>query len=240
MSKAASGSVAPRRIVAVIPARGGSKSIPRKNIAPLGGKPLLAWSIEAARAVPAIARTIVSTDDEEIAEVAKQWGAEVMIRPADLATDTAIVIDALRDLIQRLRAQAWPPEIVVLLEPTCPLRRPTDIEACLADLDDEEVDSVASFTPAELNPWRAWRIENRQPQTFLPEVDPWSPRQALPPAYQLNGAVYAFRADRLPDDQNSLLFGRAAATVMPPERSIDIDGPLDLLLAEAMLRREKN
>ena len=230
----------PHRIVAVIPARGGSKSIPRKNIAPLGAKPLLAWSIEAAQAVSAIMRIIVSTDDQEIAAVAREYGAEVMTRPPGLATDNALVIDALRDLIERLRAERWPPEIIVLLEPTCPFRRPADIEACLAEMEDDQIDSVASFKPAELNPWRAWRIENGRPHTFLPEADPWRPRQALPTAYQLNGAVYAFRADRLPPGQPAILFGRTAATVMPPERSVDIDSPLDLILAEATLQQGIN
>ena len=223
--------------VAVIPARGGSRSIPRKSIAMLAGRPLLVWSIDAARAVGAIERIIVSTDDDEIARVALRHGAEVMRRPADLATDEALVIDALRDLLTRLSADGTRPGIVVLLEPTCPLRDAADIEACLAVLADDEIDAVATFKAADLNPLRAWRIEEGRPATFLPGVDPWQPRQRLPPAYQLNGAVYAFRADRLRPDHPSILFGRTAAVVMPPERSVDIDGPLDLIVAEALVAR---
>ena len=221
--------------VAVIPARGGSKSIPHKNIAPLGGRPLLVWSIEVAREVAAIDRVIVSTDDDAIARVAHEHGAEVDRRPAALAGDDALVIDALRELLARLAATGALPRVAVLLEPTCPLRSAADVEACLALLEDDAFDSVATFTSAALNPLRAWRIDQRRPTTFLAGVNPWLPRQRLPAAYQLNGAVYAFRADRLRPEHPSILFGNAAAVVMPFERSVDIDGRLDLLVAEAML-----
>ena len=120
-----------KRVIAVIPARGGSKSIPGKNIRPLGGKPLLAWSIEVARQVSEIDRIIVSTDDAEIAAVAKANGAEVYPRPPHLATDEALVIDALKDLLQTLESEHETTEWVVLLEPTCPLRTADDVRECL-------------------------------------------------------------------------------------------------------------
>lgn len=223
--------------MAVIPARGGSKSIPGKNVVPLGGKPLLAWSIEVARQVPRIDRIVVSSDDADIAHVAELYGAEVDVRPAQLATDTALVIDALRYLLKRWQAQGDSIRNLVLLEPTCPFRAPIDIERCLDLLDDEEVDSVATFKVAELNPVRAWRLEGNRPSTFMPDVNPWLPRQSLPASYQLNGGVYAFRADRLTDHHPAILFGRSAGVIMPPERSVDIDNPIDLLVAKAMLER---
>lgn len=226
--------------MAVIPARGGSKAIPHKNIAPLGGKPLLAWSIEVARAVAGIDHVVVSTDDAAIVTVAKQFGAEVDLRPAHLATDTALVIDTLRDMLERWHAAGVTVRTVVLLEPTCPFRTPADVEACLAALADDSVDSVATFKPAELNPMRAWRVENGRPTSFIEGADPWLPRQKLSPAYQLNGGVYAFRADRLSQDHHAVLFGNAVAVHMPPERSVDIDGPLDLLMAQEMLERGEN
>ena len=99
-----------QRVIAVIPARGGSKSVPKKNIKPLGGKPLICWSIEVAKNTPAVDRVIVSTDSDEIAQVAKSAGAEVYLRPAHLATDEALVIDALRDLIAGLRVKRKPPQ----------------------------------------------------------------------------------------------------------------------------------
>ena len=116
-----------KRVIAVIPARGGSKSVPGKNIRSLGGKPLLAWSIEVARQVSEIDRIIVSTDDAQIASVGRAYGAEVYARPPHLATDEALVIDALKDLLQTLQAERDPPEWVILLEPTCPLRTADDV-----------------------------------------------------------------------------------------------------------------
>ena len=120
-----------KRVIAVIPARGGSKSVPGKNIRLLGGKPLLVWSIEVAQQVSEIDRVIVSTDDAEIASVSRAHGAEVYARPLHLATDEALVIDALKDLLRTLQAEGEAPEWVILLEPTCPLRTSDDVRACL-------------------------------------------------------------------------------------------------------------
>ena len=116
-----------KRVIAVIPARGGSKSVPGKNIRPLAGKPLIAWSIEVARQVSEIDRIIVSTDDAQIASIGRLHGAEVYPRPPHLATDEALVIDALKHLLQTLEAEGESPEWVILLEPTCPLRTANDV-----------------------------------------------------------------------------------------------------------------
>src|SRR5271154_5251964 len=133
-----------KRVIAVVPARGGSKSVPGKNIRPLAGKPLLAWSVEVARQVSEIDRIIVSTDDAEIASVGRAYGAEGYARPPHLATDEALVIDALKDLLQTLRAEGETPEWVVLLEPTCPLRTPGDVHDCLRLVGQGTYDSVAT------------------------------------------------------------------------------------------------
>ena len=223
------------RVIAVIPARGGSKAVPHKNIVPLGGKPLIVWSIEVARSVEFIDRIIVSTDDEAIAAVAREHGAEVYRRPPYLATDTALVIDALRHLIETLRADGEAGRVLVLLEPTCPFRSRADVIACIEQLVREGKDSVATFKPADLNPHRAWVITDGQPGFFIPGVNPWLPRQQLPEAYQLNGAVYCFRIDRLAATEQGLLFGQAGAVVMPPERSVDINTLADFLMAETIL-----
>jgi N-acylneuraminate cytidylyltransferase len=134
-------------------------------------------------------------------------------------------------------------DVTVLLEPTSPLRSVEDIDACLDQLrQTPSVDSVATFTEAELNPHRAWRLKGGSPEPFIEGAVPWRPRQALPEAYQLNGAVYAFWTDRLPKDAIAPLFGQAGAVYMPAERSVDIDTELDLKLAnlivsDVMLRR---
>lgn len=224
-------------VVAVVPARGGSKSIPGKNVRALGGRPLLCWAIDAARRVSEIDRIIVSTDDAQIAEVARAHEAETYRRSAHLATDDALVIDALRELQTTLKSEGRSADIMVLLEPTCPLRSAGDIRQCITRLVAEGLDSIATFKPAQLNPHRAWRLEEGRPAPFIGGSDPWQPRQQLPPAYQLNGAVYAFYPARLPASGKTLLFGASGAVIMPESRSVDIDQELDFLLAEMVLAR---
>ena len=225
-----------RRVIALTPARGGSKSVPYKNLHPLGGKPLLAWPIETARATPSIDRVIVSTDDDRIAEAAAQLGAEVYRRSAELASDTAVVADTIRDLWRRLRAEGETAEILVLLEATSPFRSPAIIERCLRRLVDEQLDSIATFHDAEINPERTWRIAAGVPAPFISGAIPWKPRQLLTPAYQLNGAVYAFVPDRLSADSPSILFGRMGAEIVPADSVIDIDTLKDFAYANALLQ----
>jgi N-acylneuraminate cytidylyltransferase len=225
-----------KRVFAVVPARGGSKSIPGKNVKLLGGKPLLAWPIDVAREVAEVDRIIVSTDDEQIADVARRFGAEVYNRPDHLATDQALVIDALKDLLRTLAAEGDMPEWLILLEPTCPLRTAEDVRACLELAATGNYDSVATFKEADLNPHRAWRIEEGVPEVFIPGAVPWLPRQKLPKAYQLNGAVYVFRAALVQKESKSLLVGRLGAVLMPRQRSQDIDDHLDFMIVEALLR----
>lgn len=224
------------RVIAVIPARGGSKSVPGKNIKLLSGKPLLQWSIEIGKSVAYIDRVIVSTDDEQIAKIARGCGAEVYSRPAHLATDEALVIDALRDLIKTLRGEGENGGIMVLLEPTCPLRAAEDVIACL-ELLGQGYDSAATFTEAALNPHRAWKIDASRPEVFIPGAIPWTPRQKLPKAYQLNGAVYAFKMSLLDAEEKGLLLGKPGAVVMPPGRSVDIDDELDFAVVETLMQR---
>ena len=225
------------RVVAVIPARGGSKSVSRKNIREVGGKPLLAWSIDVALEAASIDRIIVSTDSEEIATVAQEHGAEVSERPERLATDDALVVDTLKHLIEKIRKEGASAAYMAMLEPTCPFRSAGDVESALELLIGDGLNSVASFTNAELNPYRAWTIEGDRPRPVIDDADPWQPRQSPPDAYQLNGGVYAFAVDALPDSGPGLLFGDCGAIVMPPERSVDIDTPLDLEFARLVAER---
>ena len=209
--------------------------MPGKNIRPLGGRPLLAWSIEVAGQVREVDRIIVSTDDSEIAAVGRTYGAEVYTRPARLATDDALVIDALKDLVLRLQSEGETAEWVILLEPTCPLRTAEDVRECLRLAAAGGYDSVATFKDAELNPHRAWRLVEGVPEVFIPGAIPWMPRQQLPKAYQLNGAVYLFRASLLASEARSLLVGKLGAVLMPRERSHDIDDRVDFMIVETLL-----
>jgi CMP-N,N'-diacetyllegionaminic acid synthase len=228
-----------KQVIAVIPARGGSKSVPGKNIRSLGGKPLLAWSIEVAKQVSEIDRIIVSTDDAQIASVGRTHGAELYARPPHLATDEALVIDALKDLLQTLQAEGETPEWVILLEPTCPLRTADDVRDCLKLVAQGEYDSVATFKDAELNPHRAWRLVDGVPEVFIAGAIPWLPRQKLPKAYQLSGAVYVFRANLLAREARSLLVGKLGAVLMPRDRSQDIDDSVDFTIVEALLKNHE-
>ncbi|MGO8816636.1 MAG: cytidylyltransferase domain-containing protein [Terriglobia bacterium] len=228
-----------KRVIAVVPARGGSKSVPGKNIRPLGGKPLLAWSIDVARQMSEIDRIIVSTDDEQIASVGRAHGAEIYARPAHLATDESLVIDALKDLIQTLRAEGETAEWIVLLEATCPLRTVEDVRECLKLVGEGGYDSAATFKDAELNPHRAWRIVDRSPEVFIPGAIPWLPRQKQPKAFQLNGAVYLFRASMLAQEGQSVLVGKVGAVMMPRDRSQDIDESIDFTIVEAILLKSR-
>jgi len=224
------------RVISVVPARGGSKSVPGKNIRLLGGKPLLAWSIDVAREVSEIDRVIVSTDDEQIGAVGRSHGAEVYARPPHLATDEALVIDALKDLLATLQAEGETAGWMVLLEPTCPQRTAGDVRECLQLIARGGYDSAATFRDAELNPHRAWRLVDGAPEPFIPGAIPWLPRQQLPKAYQLNGAVYVFRTSMLAQESRSLLVGRPGAVMMPRERSQDIDDSVDFAIVEALLK----
>jgi CMP-N,N'-diacetyllegionaminic acid synthase len=225
-----------RRVIAVTPARGGSKSVPYKNLYPLGGRPLLSWPIDCALKTPEIDRVIVSTDDDRIAAAAREFGAEVYPRPVELATDTALVADTLRHLWAQLRAEGESAGILVLLEATSPLRTPELVARCLHRLVDEELDSIATFHDAEINPERAWRIAAGVPSPFIAGAVPRKSRQQLTPAYQLNGAVYAFFPDRFPPAIPNILFGKMGAEIVPADSVIDIDTLKDFVIANAILQ----
>lgn len=223
-----------RRVIAVVPARSGSKAIRNKNLRELGGKPLLAWPILVARQSGYVDRIIVSTDGDDIARVATKHGAEVYRRPARLATDSSHVIDALHDLTGKLIAEGEKPDIYVLLEATSPFRAASDIAACLERMIAEELDSIATFAPAHLNPHRAWNIVDGVPRPFIDDAVPWTPRQQLPDAWQLTGTVYAFDAVKLPKNSPSILYGRFGAQIVGELSNLDIDTETDLKIANAL------
>ena len=133
-----------KNVLTIIPARGGSKGIPGKNIKQFAGKPLIVHSIEASLQCPLINRTVVSTDDDKIAEVAKAHGAQVIRRPDELASDTSVVIDAIRYTVRKIEEEGGVVDIVILLEPTSPFRRQEDIEKCIQVLLENKADSAAT------------------------------------------------------------------------------------------------
>ncbi len=222
-------------VYAMIPARGGSRGIPRKNLAPLASRPLIAHTIEAARASRRVDRVMVSTEDDEIAEVAQQWGAEVPFRrPESLAKDTASGSDVSRHWLEWLDAEGDRPWAVVHLQATSPLRTADDIDAAIELLERSSCDCVASVCPVGEHPTYMYRLVDDRAEPFLDADALPAHRQRAEPLYRLNGAVFATRfAAALAAGQFHLT--PFAVQIMPAERSIDIDTPLDLALAETIL-----
>lgn len=215
-------------VVGLIPAREGSKGIPRKNLAPLAGKPLLAWTIEAASESTTVTRLVVSTDWEEAAELARQLGAEVLGRPPDLAADETPMLDVVRHALAELGAC----DVLVLLQPTSPLRRAEHVDSAVRLLVESDADSVLSVVevPHQFRPGKL--MAAAEGRLVALGADP-PHRHGGAPLYARNGpAVLALRPDRLGDD---LYGGDCRPYVMAPMDSVDVDGPDDLRLAEFLL-----
>jgi len=227
--------------LAIIPARGGSKGLPRKNVLPLLGKPLIAYTIEAARAARSLERIVVSTESVEIAEIARQYGAECsFLRPPELARDETPTLPVLQQALSQLKStEDYEPEIIVLLQPTSPLRPAADIDRAIALLKQTGADSVVSLCDARHSPYWMNRLEGDRVLPFLQNVPEYARRQDLPPVYRLNGAVYATRR-RILMEQNRLLGEDTRGIVMDAESSVDIDTPLDLKIAMLILQERQN
>lgn len=222
------------RVLALIPARGGSKGLPGKNILPLGGRPLLAWTIRAARASRYIDRLVLSSDDPAIIAVAEQEGCEVPFRRAPaLATDEASSVDVVVDAIGRLPGH----DIVVLLQPTSPLREAADIDATLETLSRRGAEACVTVRSAEEHPYWTFRLDDdaRLSPYCTPADGIPAQRQRLPAAWCLNGAVYAARIPAFLRSR-SFLGPHTVAQPMPAERSADIDTRADLERVEQALR----
>jgi CMP-N,N'-diacetyllegionaminic acid synthase len=225
------------RIVGLVTARGGSKGIPRKNVLPLAGKPLIAWTLEAALESRKLDRVIVSTDDAEIADVARAWGATVpFMRPAELARDDSSHIDVVQHALDWLAAHEHSePEYLLTLQPTSPLRTSEDIDAAIAIAVERDAQAVVSVVNAGTHPFLAKRImDDGTLEDLVPTSGGYLRRQVLPPAYGLNGAIYLNRSASLRNDGTFLPRG-TVAYVMPAERSLDVDTPWDFYLADLIL-----
>lgn len=224
--------------VGIIPARGGSKGIPGKNLAPLAGKPMIAWTIQTVKQSLHTNRVIVSTDSEEIAQIAKQYEAEVpFLRPPELAQDDTPGIAPILHAIKWLEDnEGYVPDLVMCLQPTSPLRSSKDIDAAIELLVQQKAEAVISVTPVDQHPY--W-MQSVDPAGWMKDFvacdSPVTRRQDLPPVYAPNGAIYlAYRAVLL--ERETWHTERTYAYVMPPERSLDVDTNWHLHLAELILK----
>jgi CMP-N-acetylneuraminic acid synthetase len=230
------------QVLAVVPARGGSKGIPRKNLQLLGGKPLVAHAVEVARASRLVTRVLCSTDDPEIADVARTAGAEVpFLRPAELARDTSEDWPVFVHVLDWLeREEGWRPDLIVNLRPTSPLRRPSHVERAIELLLETGADSVKAVCLARQHPHKMWlRQGDASIVPFLKTAfrlarGPDVSRAELEDVYWQNGVVDVTRREVI-REQRVMIGRNVAGLVTEAADSIDIDTPLDLQLAELLL-----
>jgi N-acylneuraminate cytidylyltransferase len=218
-------------VLGVILARGGSKGVPRKNVLDLAGKPLIAWTIEAALGAECIDELILSSDDDEIMRVAREHGCSVPFRrPDTLAQDDSTSIDALLHALDQVPGYDY----VVLLQPTSPLRTAADVDAAVRACLSHEAPGCVTVTPAEEPPQWMFTLDADRHLTPLFDDIPMR-RQEASDVYVLNGAVYVARVDWLRDTR-TFLHDDVVAVPMPRKRSVDVDDAVDFAIAEALLR----
>jgi CMP-N,N'-diacetyllegionaminic acid synthase len=221
-----------RSLLAIIPARGGSKEVPRKNLREIAGKPLIAWAFEEGRKSQYLDRLILSSEDPEIIAVARAWGCEVpFVRPAELARDETpgieLVLHALNALPERY-------DYVVLLQPTSPLRLAEDIDGCVETCLGHQAPACVTVTEVDQSPFWMYRLDtSRHLVPLIEQQRIPDRRQDLSPVYILNGAVYVAQTAWL-HQQRTFLTSETVAHIMPRERSLDVDTEFDLQICESL------
>ena len=224
-------------VLGLVPARGGSKGVPGKNVRPLAGRTLLEYTARAARESGVIDRIVLSTDSVEIAEAGRRAGLEVpFMRPATLAGDDTPMVPVITHAIDELARGGWSPDIIVLLQPTSPLRRPDHIRDAVKALRDSTADSVVTVVevPRHLSPDYVMRIDGGRLKPFLPEGARVTRRQDARPAYSRDGTVYAFRRSTL--ERSGGIYGDDCRPLLIDARdSLSIDSPADWDQAERIL-----
>lgn len=223
-----------KKVLAIIPARGGSRGVPRKNIRSLAGKPLIAWTIEEAKKSKYIDRLILSSEDDEIIKVAKKYGCEVpFVRPVQLSQDNSLGIDPVIHALEEIEGYDY----VVVLQPTSPLRLVEDIDGCIDRILETNSTACVSVTEPNASPYWMYKVnEKGNMQPLIKQEELITRRQELPTVYTLNGAVYIAEIDWLKKSR-SFLTEETVAFLMSKNRSYDIDTEEDFLLCEWLLNR---
>ena len=234
-----------QKVIAIIPARGGSKGVPRKNIRLLGGKPLIAYTIEVALKSSLIDRVLVTTDDQEIAEVARSFGAEVpFLRPAELAADDTPPDPVLKHTLEFLETkEGYRPDIIVWLEPPTPFRTLEEVEEAIRIFkDDEEADSLRAVCEPSQNPYKMWTLEGKYLTPLITQAGRalhTGPRQKTGKVYWQNGSIFLLRYKTIMEKGN--FFGdKILPLIVSNSRNIDIDTEEDLRRAEHYLAMQKH
>jgi CMP-N-acetylneuraminic acid synthetase len=228
----------PAQVLGLIPARGGSKGIPRKNIRPLAGRPLLEYTADSALAARRLSRVVLSTEDPEVADAGRRCGLEIpFMRPADLAQDATPSLAVVQHALRWLETRGDRYDAVCLLEPTAPFRGPDEIDGCIALLEESGADAVITVrcVPDEFNPhWTYLRDARGYLRLSTGEGTPVPRRQSLPPAYHRDGSVYVTRRD-VALDRNSLYGDRLVGYVVHDRPWVNIDTAEDWARAEELI-----
>jgi N-acylneuraminate cytidylyltransferase len=223
-----------RKVVAIIPARGGSKGIPLKNLVPLAGKPLIQWTIEAARNSRFIDEIYVSSDSQTILECAAQSGARIILRPDELARDETLTVPVLQHTLAVLEEQGHVFDDMILLQPTSPLRTSEHIDVAFQCFYTADASSLISVVEPDHSPLKSFTVENGFLNGIVNNQYPFSRRQDLPKTYLANGAIYIIHVEAF-KKTGSLMTERCIPFIMDASSSIDIDGNADLAIAEELL-----
>ncbi len=229
------------KTLGIIPARGGSKGVKDKNIRIVAGEPLISYSINAAQNSKLLTHYLTTTDSEKIANIAREYGSYVLMRPDELARDETpmlpVVIHAIEHAEKRFQIRY---DSIVILQPTAPIRKGEDIDAVIKILENKpEIEGVVSVCPMnEIHPARMYKVDKRgEMKSLWPEWET-AQRQSLPVVYYRNGALYAVRCSIL-YEQNTLLPKKKAAYIMPVEHMVNIDDMRDLIIADVMVKMWK-
>ncbi|MBI4375879.1 MAG: acylneuraminate cytidylyltransferase family protein [Elusimicrobia bacterium] len=225
------------KILGLIPARGGSKGIPGKNIKPLGGKPLLAYTLEAARLCGRLDRLLLSTDSPEIAKTAEALGLPVpWLRPAELASDSSHSMDLVLHALKRLDEEGYRPDAVLLLQPTSPFRSADTLRKAIDMLESLRCPAVVSFSPARERPHHFYTLSpDGAISPLLAQSEPTGPRQALPVFYKIDGSIFLNTTESLLRDKVFVPPG-TRALISPESERVDLDTMDDWRLAESLLQ----
>jgi CMP-N,N'-diacetyllegionaminic acid synthase len=223
-----------KTFLVIIPARGGSKRLPRKNVLELSGKPLIVWSIEAGLKSKYIDKVVVTSDDDEILSISKEYGAEIIKRPDYLANDTAKTFDAIKHTIENMQKYDY----IVLLQPTSPLRNEFHIDEAIELLELKKADAVVSVCEMEHSPlWSNTLPKDDNMNSFLKDEVLNKRSQDLETYYRLNGAIYICKTEKLLSEESFFLKDNIFAYKMDRLNSIDIDEEIDFLIAKIIKER---
>lgn len=223
-----------KTFLAIIPARGGSKRLPRKNVLDLAGKPLIAWTIDAGLKSKYIDKVIITSDDDEILDIAKQFGSYIIKRPDELASDTSTSFDAIKHTIDNVEKY----DFIILLQPTSPLRNFKHIDEAIKLLESKKADAIVSVTEMDHSPlWSNTLPDDDNMNSFLRDEVKNSRSQDLEKYYRLNGAIYICKTDRLLAEKSFFIKDNIFAYPMDRKSSIDIDEEIDFLIADSLIKK---